>query len=79
MDGFKLVALPKDPYAGVGKPINSSVLDLLRRHFYGKNSGRVEAASFLSQKRVKYTRKYSCLLHIPSVNRLKYVCGKLVR
>ncbi|KAK8831625.1 hypothetical protein WA577_004940, partial [Blastocystis sp. JDR] len=57
VDGFKLVALPKDPYAGVGKPINSSVLDFQRRHFYGKNSGRVEAASFLSQKRVKYTRK----------------------
>ncbi|KAK8800805.1 hypothetical protein WA588_001636, partial [Blastocystis sp. NMH] len=47
VDGFKLVSLAKDANAKVGKKINPSVLEFQRAHFYGKNSNRVSAASFM--------------------------------
>ena len=64
VEGFKLVALAKDPYAGVGKPINASVLDFQKRHFYSKNANRVDSGTFMSQKRIKSIRSWHCLFLI---------------
>ncbi len=69
VEGFKLVALAKDPYAGVGKPINASVLDFQKRHFYSNNANRVDSSAFMSQKRIKSIRRWHCLFHYRSSKR----------
>ena len=48
-DGFKLVSLPKNSNASLGKPINSDILEFQRCHFYGKNTNRVDAGAYLSK------------------------------
>ena len=44
------MSLAKDANAKVVKKINPSVLEFQRAHFYGKNSNRVSAASFMRHK-----------------------------